>query len=235
MKTAIPLALTFVLVSACATSPVDSIGNSPLGSPDACAASNGEWIPFQDLYPGKDLTEDDRRRYVCNLRTHDGGTACTDSRQCRGYCEAPAGAGSGQTVTGECSAYVLKVDGTLTVHEGRVTYPTSSTTMTRRKASMLQRFEAARNHWSSLGIDDYTITVADETCFCLYGPYYGPNRVTVHNGEISRVIYRGERRDGFRRGDSLTRERALKPTVDEIFDRLERSIRNMTANTMLDV
>lgn len=235
MKSASPLTLIFVLLSACATSSLDDSGDSPMSSAEACAASDGEWIPFKDLYPGKDLIEDDMRRFVCNLRTHEGGKACTDNRQCKGYCIAPAGAESGQEITGECSAYVQRVYGTLTVADGRVTYPVWSSVMTERKSAMLHRLEIARQQWSSLGIDDYEITVADENCYCLYGPYYGPNRVIVRGGRISRVVYQGESRDGFGRGDSLTREEALKHTVDEIFDRLEWTIRHMTANTILDV
>lgn len=206
-----------------------------MSSPEACAAHDGEWIPFKELYPDKDLIEEDMRRYICNLRTYEGGKACTDDRQCRGYCIAPAEAESGQIVTGECSDYVQRVHGTLTVAEGRVTYPVVSSAMTDRKEAMLHKLVIARQLWTSLGIDNYEITIADENCFCFYGPYYGPNRVIVRDGRVSRVVYRGERRDGFRRGDSLTREKALKYTVDEIFDRLERTIQQMTGNTMLQV
>jgi hypothetical protein len=235
MKSVSLLLLSTLLVASCATSSSDGESDSPMSSAEACAASDGEWIPFKDLYPSKELIEDDLRRHICNLRTHDGGKACTDNRQCKGYCVAPIDAESGQRVTGECSAYIQKVDGTLTVAEGRVTYPMSTLKMTDRKSAMLQRLEIARQQWTAFGISDYEITVADENCFCLYGPYYGPNRVTVRDGKISRVIYRGERRDGFRRGDNLTREKALKHTLDEVFDRLERTIRHMTANTILTV
>lgn len=235
MKPAPILAFSFVLISACATDSLGNISNSPMSSPEACAAHDGDWIPFKDLYPDKDLIEEDMRRYVCNLRTHEGGKACTDNRQCRGYCVAPSHAESGQTVTGECSAYVQKVHGTLTVAEGRVTYPRVSSVMTDRKAAMLQELEVARQQWTSLGIDNYEVTIANENCYCLYGPYYGPNRVIVRDGQISQVVYHGEHRDGFRTGDSITREKALKHTVDEIFDRLEGTIRQMTGNTMLKV
>lgn len=235
MKRSIPLAISFVLMSACATSAVDDIASSPMSSSEACAAHDGEWIPFKDLYPNKDLIEDDMRRYVCNQRTHEGGKACTDNRQCKAYCAAPDGAASGELVTSECSAYVQKVHGTLSVVNGRVTYPLVSTAMTDRKAAMLERLEIARQQWASLGVDDYEFTIADENCFCLYGPYYGPNRVIVRDGTISRVIYRGNRRDGFRRGDSLTREEALKYTVDDVFDRLEQTVREMIGNTTLVV
>jgi Family of unknown function (DUF6174) len=232
--TTLPIVI-LVAVTACATSSQDNLASGPMSSPGACAASDGEWISFKDLYPHEDLGEGDMRRFICNLRTHEAGKACTDNQQCKGYCAAPDGAASGQEVAGECSAYVQRVNGTLTVVDGKVTYPRSSSTMTERKAAMLQMLDAARQQWSSLGITNYEITVADENCFCLYGPYYGPNRIIVRDGKISRVVYLGERRDGFRRGDSLTHKNALKYTVNKIFEQLEQTIRLMTANTKLDV
>lgn len=235
MKSIFLFVLPTFLVAACATGSHEDESASSMSSAAACAASDGEWIPFKDLYPGEELIEDDLRRYVCNLRTHEDGKACTDNRQCKGNCIAPVDAESGQEVIGECSAYIQRVHSILTVVDGRVTYPRSTLKMTERKAAMLRRLDFARNQWTALGISDYEITVADENCFCLYGPYYGPNRVIVIDGKISNVIYRGERRDGFRPGDNLTGEKALKHTVNEVFDRLERTIRQMTANTFLDV
>ena len=226
--------LAVLSVAACASAPPDAADQNPMNSPVTCAANNGDWIPFSDLYPDTGSDDPDAGRYVCNLRTTDAGTPCRDSRQCLGYCISPASATSGQQVTGECSSNVLRPQDVLTVLDGRVTYPRWSDKMTERKADMLRRLADAREQWMAAEIDDYEITVT-QACFCLYGPYYGPNHVVVLDGRISRVTYQGERRDGFRRGDSLTREDALKPTIEIMFDDLDRTIRRITANATLEV
>lgn len=106
--------------------------------------------------------------------------------------------------------------------------------MTPDKALRLEELNRNRAKWVGRGIIDYEM-ILEQSCFCLFGPYYGPNRVVVRGGEILRVVYLGETRDGFRRGDRLTRKPALKKTLDEAFADLEFTIRNLTPNAVLRV
>lgn len=59
--------------------------------------------------------------------------------------------------------------------------------------------------------------VISKTCFCFDAPTYGPNEIEIKNGEIIRITYRGETRDGFKAGDSLIDESATAYTIDELF------------------
>lgn len=226
------LIVVATLMTACASESLITRGESPMSSPEACAANDGVWIPVKDLYPDKELIEDDMRRFICRLRTHEEGRACTNDRQCRGGCLAPPGAVSGQEVVGTCSEFTWLVDGTRTMTDGKVRFPMVSPELTEDKISRLKKLAFNRDKWSAHAIRDYDMTL-ERSCHCLFGPYYGPNKVSVRDGEIFRVVYRGERRDGYKPGDRLTNQKALENTVDGIFDDLEKSIRSMTSNTIL--
>jgi len=205
-----------------------------MNSQKVCVANDGIWVPFKDLYPDTDLSELDLKRFTCRILTHEEEKTCTDNRDCRGQCVAPDDAASGQEAVGTCSKFQNIVDSTLTVIGGKVSYPVVSMEMTADKIARLEELSRNRNKWNAHTIRDYSL-VLEQSCFCLYGPYYGPNRVTVRAGEISRVVYLGERRDGFKPGDRLTNRKALKNTIVGLFDDLETRIQYMTGNAELQV
>lgn len=224
-----------LLLVSCSHDAFNGVSDSPMRSAEVCAAQDGAWVPVRDLYPRDDLSEDDMRRYTCIFQTDDGGKSCTDNRQCHNLCMAPQGAVSGQAATGVCAESTRPKGDALTIVDGKVTYPSSSLEMTERKSSLLEELIVNRDRWDSQGISNYEFMIEDQTCFCLFGPYYGPNRVIVRNGSIKIVIYRGEKRDGYKPGDRLTNKSALKKTVDEIFDDLEQRILRLTGNAMLRI
>jgi hypothetical protein len=229
------LAIFPMIVGGCRNSGDGGGPISPMSSESACAAANGAWIPFADLHPGRALNEANQRRYVCNIRTADAGSVCSDNRQCEGVCAAPSNVRSGTEASGLCSAYVSMPEGTLTVIEGTVSYPAASTEMYPLKAALLGELQENREKWLGHGISSYRITIADENCACFYGPYYGPNRLLVRDGVARRVIYQGEPRDGFRRGDDLTGQRALSDSIESLFEAMQRRISTATENTIFEV
>jgi hypothetical protein len=89
-----------------------------------CEARAGVLTAFPDLYPGRELSDADKGRYVCNLPTADGGKPCTNRfGQCQGACLAPPGAPIGQAATGTCAARMLVPDGTRFIVDGVVAEP----------------------------------------------------------------------------------------------------------------
>jgi hypothetical protein len=83
---------------------------------------------------------------------------------------------------------------------------------------------AALAKWRTAEIADYEIRVRDESCYCLYGPYYGPIRNVVEAGELRASYYEGERRDGYWHGRKVRIETRLRATVEDLFSRIERLI-----------
>ena len=226
--------ITAFLLDACARDAFNSVPDSAMSSAVACAAHDGAWVPVRDLYPRDDLSEDDMHRYTCIFQTKDGGKSCTDNRECQNLCMAPQGAVSGQAATGVCAESTVPKGDALTIIDGKVTYPLVSLEITAVKTARLEELKLNRDKWHSKNISDYDFTIK-QTCFCLYGPYYGPNRIRVRGGEITSVIYRGETRDGFKPGDQLKRKPALKKTIDELFEDLEQTISLATENAELQI
>ena len=92
------------------------------------------------------------------------------------------------------------------------------------KLAEVGEVEQAYKAWQNNAPNHYSYVIA-QSCYCLYGPAYGPNEIEVKAGEVVRVTYRGETRDGFRSGDSLEGENAiLNESIDGIFERLIKSI-----------
>ena len=90
-----------------------------------CEARAGVLTPFPDLYPGQQLSDVDKGRFVCNLPTGEEGKSCTNRiGQCKGACLAPTGASIGDAATGTCAARMLVPDGTLFIVDGVVAEPT---------------------------------------------------------------------------------------------------------------
>ena len=90
------------------------------------------------------------------------------------------------------------------------------------RAAQLRKLDAQEAIWRAHAVDDYTVTVEESACYCLYGPYYGPLRLLVRNGKLRKATYFGEVRDGYRPGDLVREDSALKRTIDEIFADLRR-------------
>lgn len=92
------------------------------------------------------------------------------------------------------------------------------------KAAEIRELEGNWQKWRRHGIATYQFRLRDETCYCLYGPYYGPIRVMVKNGKVERAIYEGERRDGYWYGRSVREKTDLVATVEHVFARVKRLI-----------
>jgi hypothetical protein len=103
------------------------------------------------------------------------------------------------------------------------------------RATRLAHLRGHRMRWRAQGLLDYDITIRDTNCFCNFGPYYGPVRVSVRRGRISRTVYLGETRDGYRAGARLSIETHLKRTVDQLFDDAERVISSSDSQAWLRV
>ena len=121
------------------------------------------------------------------------------------------------------------------IYRGVVFYPEATAMLFPKKQAMLDEFLRNREKWRAQGIVSYRVTIQEHACFCIYGPYYGPNQLSVRNGKLASVIYRGERRDGFRRGDQLLGQDALATTIDGMFARLEPIIMNFTDNADFEI
>ncbi|MFC1640794.1 hypothetical protein ACFL2D_01950 [Patescibacteria group bacterium] len=76
----------------------------------ACKVRGGEWVE----------TSSNQRGLGCKVETNDAGKECTDSTQCKSYCEAPVNAEFGAYVTGSCHKYSI-YDEKREVFEGRYT------------------------------------------------------------------------------------------------------------------
>jgi len=82
----------------------------------------------------------------------------------------------------------------------------------------------AKTRWVSSGITSYEIRFRDESCFCLYGPYYGPIRNVVRSGKLKASYYEGVKRDGYRFGRKVRIVTALRATVEDVFLRVDRLV-----------
>jgi Family of unknown function (DUF6174) len=90
---------------------------------------------------------------------------------------------------------------------------------------------AARARWAESGIDSYEIRFRDESCFCLFGPYYGPIRNVVWSGKLRTSYYEGERRDGYWHGRRVRIATSLRATVEDVFARVERLVSTAATGT----
>jgi hypothetical protein len=103
------------------------------------------------------------------------------------------------------------------------------------RAQRMAQFERQLARWQAVGTPDYEFTVANENCHCLYGPYYGPLRVSVRSGAAKRAVYLGETRDGYARGARITERTSLRTTVDALFARVRKHIEDADAQTSLEI
>jgi hypothetical protein len=92
------------------------------------------------------------------------------------------------------------------------------------KAGEMRELEANRQKWRRHAVTTYQFRLRDETCYCLYGPYYGPIRVIVKNGKVGKAIYEGERRDGYWYGRIVREKTHLIATVEDVFTRVEQLV-----------
>jgi hypothetical protein len=99
--------------------------------------------------------------------------------------------------------------------------------------AQLRQLDAHEATWRAHAINDYTVTVEESACYCLYGPYYGPLRLLVRNGKLRKATYFGEVRDGYRPGDLVREDSGLKRTIDEIFADLRRMVAARRPDTTL--
>ena len=83
---------------------------------------------------------------------------------------------------------------------------------------------AARAKWSSSQVTSYEVRFQDKSCWCLFGPYYGPIRNLVRSGRLKGSYYERERRDGYSFGRKVRIETPLRATVEDAFARVERLI-----------
>jgi len=98
---------------------------------------------------------------------------------------------------------------------------TAASTLGISNSSARRELAANRTKWASHGITDYEFQLRDENCFCMYAAYYGPIRVIVRNGKITKAIYEGERRDGYWPGRIVREKTELVATVEDLFKRAE--------------
>ncbi len=104
------------------------------------------------------------------------------------------------------------------------------------KAARLEDLQKNEAKWASHRISDYEVTLRNENCYCLYGPYYGPVRVFVKGGRISKVIYLGEARDGFKPGNRLRGKAAyLAKTIDGLFEDVRFMTERASDKTSLNI
>jgi hypothetical protein len=113
--------------------------------------------------------------------------------------------------------------------------PLLSQEETEIKMALLEELDKNRDKWGAQGISSYKVTLEEQWCYCLFGPYYGPVRIIVKNGRIRRATYLGEARDGYFPGDILHIETPLRRTIDEIFEVLESTIRRASSEAIIRV
>ena len=92
-----------------------------------------------------------------------------------------------------------------------------------RKDAMAE-FAVNRARWNAADIHDYEFRLRDETCWCQFGPAYGPIRNVVRSGLIQQAIYEGERRDGYWRGRRVQVDVQTKATIEDVFARAALAI-----------
>jgi len=98
-----------------------------------------------------------------------------------------------------------------------------------RRASLKAQLAERKTIWTANKPDNYSY-ILQQSCFCLYGPAYGPNAIKVQDGSVKSIIYRGETRDGFKSGDKLSENGVLNYTIDELFERIERVLSGQNLN-----
>lgn len=103
------------------------------------------------------------------------------------------------------------------------------------RAAQLRELDMQEAKWRAHAIADYTVTVEESACYCLYGPYYGPLRLLVRNGKVRKATYFGEVRDGYKPGDLVREDSQLKKTIDELFADLRRVASERAPGTTLIV
>lgn len=206
-----------------------------MSSAKHCVEANGIWTPLSALFPGKELNEYDANRYLCNIQTGDKGEKCYTSRSCEGSCLAPPGAKPGERINGTCSGGILVPQGTLTIDSRySVSNPEQSTASYPAKIDRLETLRTHKAKWRALNISDYELMIS-QSCFCLYGPYYGPNKVSVRNDDTKTVRYYGEVRDGFQPGDRLDPDDSVSLNIEDMFNHVEKRIINATENALLEI
>jgi|GEM_PF-2204066 len=226
--------ICIVIFAVAAFGAVPSFAKTPIPSSEPmCIAVGGNWVPFQSLYPDRELGEDDRRRFICRVPTSDVGKQCSDNSECQAHCLASVGAVPGEEAVGQCSAYGRIATTQRSVKDGRVDYPYQSLEMTSDKNKRLAELNANREKWQASGISNYEM-IQTQQCYCSYPADFGPNRVKVQNGQVAEVIYVGQSWEEIPSGANLTGEQyRLAKTVDDIFDLLEERIRQLVGNEHL--
>ena len=92
------------------------------------------------------------------------------------------------------------------------------------KSSEVAKIDKKHEFWLTNAPTHYRYVVS-QSCYCLFGPSYGPNDVEVRDGKVVKVTYRGETRDGFESGDSLMEVKsAVNDTPSDIFAKLIKAI-----------
>jgi hypothetical protein len=96
----------------------------------------------------------------------------------------------------------------------------------RDKASERRELRLNRTKWTHRGITSYDIRLHEE-CFCP-PPGSGPFRVSVRGGKLVKVVYDGQKCDGYWPGRVLSKKNFdmsdLIATVEDVFARAEKVI-----------
>lgn len=201
----------------------------------ACLAKGGDWTPFATLRSDiTHLSEDDLKRSICVITAPDAGNACTDSSQCQIGCLAPEGTRGGAETAGTCASHNWGAPSRLWVDQAHASFPSSDPGMFPAKERMLKELSENRVKWESLGLGDYTIRI-EKSCWCLFGPAYGPNKIEVARSELQRATYLDESRDGFRSGQVLKPGVGTQYTINTLFEMLERRIGLTTGNALWEI
>lgn len=210
---------------------------SPQDTRAACEKNDGVWTKFEDLYPEGALSGDDIGRYICRIRTHEEGFSCTSQNQCRGQCLAPEGTKAGDEAVGVCAEFMWPsfFERNRTLIDGRVVYPEYSMEMTAKKRRLLAELYRNLEKWKSAELASYSFTAENKNCFCYFALDYGPVETIVKNRKISKVVYLGEARDGYKSGDEITSPTSLSQTILTFFNYTEERIKKATGNALIEV
>ena len=92
------------------------------------------------------------------------------------------------------------------------------------KAAERREFQLNRAKWEQRGVISYEFRLRDEACYCLHALGYGPFRVIVKQGRVTKAIYEGEKRDGYWPGRVVHEKTDLIATVEEVFARAKSVI-----------
>jgi hypothetical protein len=98
-------------------------------------------------------------------------------------------------------------------------------------ARALEDFTANRAKWNVANIHDYEVQIRDGTCWCLFGPAYGPIRNFVRSGLIVKAMYEGERRNGYWPGRTVHIDVQTKATIEDVFARAALLLQGAPAGT----